>query len=102
MFHPSAVLRSGGDDVNACGIDRAVSEDIRQFGDILFNAVERAGEQMAEIVREDLRGADPRLSAKTFHLAPDGRAVDRSAGLRDKNASRSYFLLRTISEQFFS
>ena len=47
---------AGRDDVDPCRIDTAVPENICEFGDILFNTVEDAGEQMAQIVREYLFG----------------------------------------------
>lgn len=36
IFHPSAMLVSGGDDINPRGIDAAVAEDVGEFGDIPF------------------------------------------------------------------
>ena len=55
----SAVLGAGGHDVNACGVDAAVAQNVRQLGNVLFNAVKRPGEQLAQIVGKDLAGLHP-------------------------------------------
>lgn len=50
----SAVFCSGGDDIDAGRFDTAVAKDIRQLGNVLFEAVENAGEQVPQVVWEDL------------------------------------------------
>ena len=39
MLHPFAVLIAGGDDINAGGIDTAVTENIGKLGDIFFDPI---------------------------------------------------------------
>ena len=42
-----AVFPSGGHDINAGGADGTVTQNIRQFGDVLLNSVKRAGKELA-------------------------------------------------------
>ena len=50
----AAVLRARGHDVNAGGVDAAVTQDVGQLGYVLLDPIERAGEQLPQIVREHL------------------------------------------------
>lgn len=43
----SAVLGAGGHDVNACGVDAAVAQNISQLCNVLLDAVEGSGKQLA-------------------------------------------------------
>ena len=60
------MLHSGAHDINSCRIDAAVTKDIRQFCDVLLDAVERAGKQLSEVVREDLAGLTFAASQRDF------------------------------------
>ena len=91
---------AGRDDVDPCRIDTAVPENICEFGDILFNTVEDAGEQMPQIVREYLFGIDLCFKAEVFHFSPDIRAAQRLACASDENRARRYLLLGYIPKQF--
>ena len=66
----SPVLGSGGHDVDAGGVDAAVAQNVGQPGDVLFNAVEGAGEQFAEIVGEYLAGLYPRPAGTGLSSVP--------------------------------
>lgn len=52
IFHAAAVLGAGGDDINSCGVDVAVTENVGKLDDVLFDAVKNAGEKVAKIVRK--------------------------------------------------
>ena len=54
MLHFALMLGSGGNDIDARGVDACVSENICELGNILFDAVKGTSEQMTEIVREHL------------------------------------------------
>lgn len=54
ILHPAAVFRAGGDDIDAGRIDAAVTEDIRQLGNVFFDTVKYTGEQVAQIVGKHL------------------------------------------------
>ena len=46
-FNPFAMLIAGGDDVDSGGVNVAVSQQIRQNGDVLFCFVKGAGEELS-------------------------------------------------------
>lgn len=41
---------AGRHDINASGVDTAVAEDIGEFGDIFFYAVERTSKKLSQII----------------------------------------------------
>ena len=49
-----AVFKISGHDINPCGIDAAMAENISQFGDVFLNAVKGAGKKFAQVVGEYL------------------------------------------------
>ena len=54
IFHTHTVFGAGGNDINSCSVNAAVTENIGKFGEILFLLVKNAGKEMAEIMRKDL------------------------------------------------
>ena len=75
IFHSLAVLRAGGDDINSCCVNAAVTENIGKLGDVLFDSIEHTGEQVlfqrvigpgeqvAQVMRKHLFRIDIRLHA---------------------------------------
>ena len=100
MLHSFAVFITGGNDVNSCSVDTAVTEDISKFGNIFFNAVKHPCEQMPQIVRKHLLRIYSCLLAKPFHFPPDICTAYRFACAGDKNRTCLDFLFRRIAEQF--
>ena len=47
IFHTLPVFIAGIHNINAGGVDTAVTENVGELGNILFNAVKSAGKQMA-------------------------------------------------------
>ena len=94
------MLRTGGDDVDACGVDAAVAEDVGELGDVLFHVIEHAGKQVPQIVRKDLFGIDVCRLAQCFHFAPDVRSADRLSRAGHKDHTAFDFLLRCKAKQF--
>ena len=66
-----------GNDINARRVDAAVTENVGELGNILFNTVEHPREQMPQVVREYLTRIDIGVRAEFFHLSPDHRTADR-------------------------
>ena len=64
MFHPAAVLCASGDDVNSCGVNTVVTENVGKLGNVLFDSVKHTGEQVAQIVRKHLLRVDVRFLAE--------------------------------------
>ena len=56
IFHLAAVLGACGDNVNSCGIDTAMAEDIRQFCNIFLDTVKYASKEMSQIMGKYLVG----------------------------------------------
>ena len=53
-FDFSAVLGTGGHNIDPGGVDTAVTQDIRQFSNILFDAVKGPGKELSQIVGKHL------------------------------------------------
>ena len=51
---------AGGHDIDSCSIDAAVAQDVCQLGNVLFDAVESAGKELAQVVGENFGFFDPR------------------------------------------
>ena len=78
-LHLLPVFSAGGHDVDAGGVDAAVAQNIRQFGDILFQLIESAGKELAQIMGKDLAWAHVGFATERFHLGPYTGAVHRRA-----------------------
>ena len=99
IFHTLTVFIAGINNINAGGVDTAVTENVGELGNILFNAVKSAGEQMAQIVGKHLLRIHVCLLAKPFHFPPYIRAAHRFAASSDEYSARAYFLRLRIAEQ---
>lgn len=80
-----AVLAAGGHNVDSGGIDAAVPQNIRQLRNILFNAIESPGKELAEVMGKNLGRVDPRCLTQPFHLRPDVASVQRLTGSRHED-----------------
>lgn len=87
MFHPSAMFIAGGNDVNTGGIDTAVTENVGELGNVLFNVVKNTSEQVAQIVGKHLLWIYPRLLTKVFHFSPNVGSAQRSARSCNENCT---------------
>ena len=65
------VLRAGGDEVDAGGGEAGVPQHVGQLGHVPGAAVKRPGEEVAQVVGEDLGGRHPGRGADRLHLCPD-------------------------------
>ena len=54
-FDFAAVFGAGGHDIDSCGVDAAVPQNVGKLGNVLFDAIESAGKELAQIVGENLR-----------------------------------------------
>ena len=71
MFQTADVLSAGFHDINAGGVDTAVAEQVRQFGNVMLKTVKGARKQVPEVVWINLAGRNTGPVAELFHLAPD-------------------------------
>ena len=88
---------AGSDNIDSCGVDAAVTEYIRKLGNVLFNAVEGARKQMAQIMRKHLLGDNPRLHTQVFHFTPNVASIHRLAAAGYKYSTLCDFLLCCIA-----
>ena len=95
------MLFAGRYDIYSSGVDAAVAENIGKFGNILLNAVKRAGKQVSKIVRKDLVRVDICLCTKTFHLPPDVCPADGFAVTSNKDRPCCDMLFFGILQQLF-
>ena len=101
MLHALAMLVAGGNDIDPRGVDTAVTENVRELGDVLFHAVKRPCKQVPKIVRKDLVRVDMRLCTKAFHLPPDVCPADGFAVTSNKDRPCCDMLFFGILQQLF-
>ena len=79
------MLRPGSAQVDPGGLNAAVAQHVGQLGHVPGGGVEAPGEEMPQVVGEDLGALHPRLAAEPFHLRPDVLPVQRpsAAGAED-------------------
>ena len=99
FFQLPRVFRAGGHEVNPCGVDGGVSQHVRQLGDVPADLIEQRGEQMPEVVGENLGGLHPGFGAQRFHFPPDLAAGDRLSASGEKNLSGGGFLFPGVFQQ---
>ena len=93
------VLRPGGEEVEAGGLDAAVAQHVRQLYNILAGPVEGRGEQVPQIVGEHLGGLHPRRPAQALHLRPDLGPGQTFSASGEKNLPGGDFLLLGVLQQ---
>lgn len=79
----------GSDNINSCGVDTAVSENVCELGNILFDAVKGTCEKVAQIMGEHFLRIYTRLHTKIFHFTPNVGSAHRLAisGYEDRTRS---------------
>lgn len=65
------MLRAGVRKVEPRRLQGRVAQQVRQLGDVPAGLVEHPGEEVPEIVREDLGGLHARVPAQGLQLRPD-------------------------------
>ena len=89
FFHLAFVFRAAFHDINPCGVNAGVTEEVSQFCYILLRPVEGHGEQMAEIMREHLPGVHASRRAQSLKLFPDVGAVQGLSVSRHEQQART-------------
>ena len=79
------MLGSGGHNIDSCGIDAAVTQNVCQLRNILLNAVEGPGEQFPQIMGKYFGGIHLRGLTQPLHLGPDIAAVQGVAIAGDED-----------------
>ena len=79
-FQLFRVFRAGGHQIDPRSIDGGVSQNVRQLHDVTAGLIENGGEQMPEVVGEDLGRLHPGFCAQRLHFPPDLAAGEREIG----------------------
>ena len=99
MIQGPHVFGAGGDKVDPRGLDTAVAKNVGQAGHIPANLVEGPGEQVAEIVRENLPRLHAGLFADGLHLRPNLLARQRTTASGEKHLTGGDFLFSGVFEE---
>ena len=91
-----------GRHVDPCGIDAAVSEDIRKVADVFMYAVVGARKEMAEVMWECFFQCNACFFGVFFHFRPDVAAVYRVSVFCDEDCAAPDVVLFAVVEQFHS
>lgn len=98
-FQLSGMFRSGGEQVDAGGIDGTVAQHIGQLYNIPGNPVEGGGKQVPQIMGEYLARFHPGPGAQRLHDPPDLKAGQRTPVFGAKNSAGDDFLLFGVFHQ---
>ena len=82
------MLGARGYDINTGRIDRTVTQDVGKLCNVLFDAVEGAGEEFPQIVGKNLRGLHTGGFAQLLHSTPDVAAIQRLSGTGNEDCAR--------------
>ena len=96
------MLRFRCEQIDACGLDRAVTEHIGELGDVLGGAVVYPCEQMPEVVRKHLAAVNVCLLANCFHFAPDLFSGNAVTAFGDEKFTGSDFVFLGVFQQLLA
>ena len=93
------MLRAGGDQVDAGGLDAAVAQHVRQLRHVPADPVKGPGEQVPQVVGEHLGGRHPRPGAQGFYLRPDLPAGKTGSASGEKDLAGGGVLFFGVLQQ---
>ena len=77
IFYTLTVFVTGSDNINSCGVDTTVTENICELSNVLFDAVKCSCEKVTQIMGKHLLRIYPCLLAKAFHFTPNVGSAHR-------------------------
>ena len=89
-----------GDYVEARRLHAAVAEQVREFGEVAFERVVCAREEVAQVVREYFARRHSGARAELFHLVPDAVAADRFPGPVGEYRAARYAQAGGVAQEF--
>ena len=98
-FQLPQMLRAGGQQVDPSGLNGTVTQNIRQLHYVLTGPVKGPGEQVPQIVGEDLIRRHAGSAAQPLHLRPDLTAAQASSASGEKDLTRSGFVFLRVFQQ---
>ena len=103
LFQLTAVLLSGGHDIDSGCFYNAMAQNIRKLCDIFTDPIEASGKEFAKIMGKHLSGVHIGSCAKPLHLCPYITAVQRFAPRVMKIApSRIFLSFANFRSRFFN
>ena len=81
------MFSAGAYNINACGVNATVTENICQLGDVFLNTIECSGKEFSQIVRKNLAGFYVCCFTKFLHVRPDVASVQRVTVASNKNGA---------------
>ena len=82
--------------INTRSADIGVTKNIRQPAEITLQRIERAGEQVTQIVGKHLVGINTGAFTERFHISPDVAPIQSLSCFCHEHRARSDFLLFQI------
>ena len=102
LFQLTAVLLSGGHDIDSGCFYTAMAQNIRKLCDIFTDPIEASGKEFAKIMGKHLSGVHIGSCAKPLHLCPYITAVQRFAPTGNENrALADLSVLREFQKPLF-
>ena len=93
------MLCAGGSQVDACGFDAAVAQQVSQFGNVPAGSVEDSGKQVPQIVRKHFPWLHACVLAQPFQFRPDLSAAKFLSAFGAKDRAGGGFLFFHILQQ---
>ena len=93
------MLCAGGNQVDACGFDAAVAQQVSQFGNVPAGSVEDRGKQVPQIVRKHFSRLHACVLAQPFQFRPDLAAAKFLSAFGAKDRAGSGFLFLGVLQQ---
>ena len=66
---------AGGHNVDTCGVDGAVTQDVGKLGDVLFDAVKGSSKELAQVMGKHLAWLYSCGLAQFLHCRPDVTSI---------------------------
>ena len=96
-FDFAAVFGAGGHDIDSCGVDAAVPQNVGKSHNILLQRIKGSCKKVSEIMGENLIAAHPGGFAQAFKHFPYMRPVKRFPGFCNEDGAAFYILCLNVS-----
>ena len=93
------MLCAGGNQVDACGFDTAVTQQVSQFGNVPAGTVENRGKQVPQIMWKHFSRLHTCVLAQPFQFRPDLSAAEFLSAFGAKDRTGGGFLFFRILQQ---
>lgn len=91
---------AAGDEIDACGLDGGMAEDIGESHDVVAAGVKRCGKEMTQVMREHFAWCDAGDDGESFHFGPDLSTRQAFSARGEKNLAVGDFLFCGVLQKF--